>query len=918
MRGIADLMNRSRSVSETSVGLFAFLDVLMSTMGSLILVLMVVTPKIRQEAVAKAASAVQRSAEARRVREQGRAAKTTPAPYVPAPVIELPRETVDLNAKLEVQLAELSHEIKDRRQLADDKHEALGAEQARLQKNQAELAELEQRFEQILRAKSRLAESVTKVSSEGIAVESQLAGSAARLRTIHGEIAHAPTRYTFVAYDGVSGTTRHPILIECTRAHIEFLQEEVSLSSADVSGYSPSYNPLLAGAQALVDYWATHSAPGEPRPYVLLVVRPNGAVAYATARRLLERMKDPFGYELLPDDQKLEVPPPVSEAAEACRRAVEKAIAERVDVFKQVFGNGSGAGRGNNLGGSGPNPSGNARAQNGGATSPFDDLGVESSGGSKPAGQNTGNTSGGGQPGQPNGSNPQAGPNGTNVGSAIAQSQTGLPRTGSTQAGSLGDATSGPSAGPSASRSLKSGTPTPGTGMSGDRQAGVLLSDTGVLATGRTTGNPAGISMMGIGTPGTGSSAASAAGTGGTGTGSSGKGGTGMGGSGAGGSGAGGSGAGAFSGGSPGVGGPRADGTSTGSPSGSSGHSPGTGSSGTGVPGGDSPDSGFASTGGPEGTGAQGPAAAGSASQSEFPPSIIPRSGAAESSSLGTGSDRLTVGHPTPGVSGNETSDGQPQAPTGQSGELESGSFASGSQSGPHSGSQSGSTQFGSTESGSTQSGPAQADSEGLGQGQSQSAEFGASQGGANGQPESGQAGGSPSSGSASSSASGGDEGQSAAASDASPGARAVDGLPNFATSSDDDGGPRRANQQTTHRWGISSPRASIGFEHDLRVYIEAGRIFVGGQSPIACGRGESSDQLSFAVLRALDREARSWGRPRENFYWVPSLRIVICPGGVLQYERIQPALLRHGLSATVDFRLELSRPAPLPRLLTE
>ncbi len=70
------------------------------------------------------------------------------------------------------------------------------------------------------------------------------------------------TTYTFVAYDGVSGTTRHPILIECTREHIKFLQEDVSLSSADVSGYSPSYNPVLAGAQALVDYWSTHSAPG--------------------------------------------------------------------------------------------------------------------------------------------------------------------------------------------------------------------------------------------------------------------------------------------------------------------------------------------------------------------------------------------------------------------------------------------------------------------------------------------------------------------------------------------------------------------------------------------------------------------------------------------------------------------------------
>ena len=57
-----------------------------------------------------------------------------------------------------------------------------------------------------------------------------------------------------------------PILIECANGHITFLQEGIKLSRADVSGFSPAYNPLRAGAQALLDYWSTHSAPGDPRP----------------------------------------------------------------------------------------------------------------------------------------------------------------------------------------------------------------------------------------------------------------------------------------------------------------------------------------------------------------------------------------------------------------------------------------------------------------------------------------------------------------------------------------------------------------------------------------------------------------------------------------------------------------------------
>ena len=217
-------------------------------MGSLILVLMVVTPKIRQESVAKAAAAVRRAAEAELATEVKESVKKSAPADTPAPVVEPPREIVDLNAKLKVELAELSLKAKDRQRVAEASQESLFVAENALRKNEVELESLEQRLEKILSVKRRLGASLSKVSSEGIAVESQLARKAARLRTLHGQIAQNSTVYTFVAYDGVTGTTRRPILIECTREHIKFLQEDVSLSSTDVSGYSPSYNPVRAGA----------------------------------------------------------------------------------------------------------------------------------------------------------------------------------------------------------------------------------------------------------------------------------------------------------------------------------------------------------------------------------------------------------------------------------------------------------------------------------------------------------------------------------------------------------------------------------------------------------------------------------------------------------------------------------------------
>src|SRR5580704_17334522 len=326
-------MRRSHSVSETSVGLFAFLDVLMSTMGSLILVLMIVSPKIRQEKIAKAATEVARDV----VKvEPAPAPKPTPTP-APAPVVEPKRETIDLNAKFTKRVAELSGQADDKRRTAADAQRALSAERERSQQIHANLEQLERELAELRAVKDRTLASVQDLSAEGVKVETELARRGSRLRKIRDHIAHESTEYAFVAYDGVSGTTRRPILVECADDRIKFVQENITLTSADITGFTSVANPLLSGAEALLDYWSTHSSANEPKPYVLMVVRPSGTLSYYRARNLLERMKAPFGYELLPEDQKLSAPPPDPQATLACREAIDRAIAKRDAVFNQVF-----------------------------------------------------------------------------------------------------------------------------------------------------------------------------------------------------------------------------------------------------------------------------------------------------------------------------------------------------------------------------------------------------------------------------------------------------------------------------------------------------------------------------------------------------------------------------------------------------
>jgi hypothetical protein len=129
--------------------------------------------------------------------------------------------------------------------------------------------------------------------------------------------------------------------------------------------------------------------------------------------------------------------------------------------------------------------------------------------------------------------------------------------------------------------------------------------------------------------------------------------------------------------------------------------------------------------------------------------------------------------------------------------------------------------------------------------------------------------------------------------------------MPSFGRAGDDPLNPG----STQHHWGYSSPRASVGFEHEVTIWIGAHAILVGEQPPIKITGTESSQRLAARVIPVLDREAHSWGRPPDNLFWVPNIKFVIAPGGNLSYQRLLPILQRHSLISAVDYRLEMDRP---------
>ncbi len=331
-------MSRSQRRAGNPVSLFPFLAVLLCTMGSLALLLLVTTHRIRHDAIlwAESESLAQVEIEhGNRTVAVVEAEPKLPAPQVapqqpPEKAEPAPPPVIDLNAQLERIVTGLVNRRDTRKQELRADFAALNAATRNIEQAAEQLTRVEGRLTQSRAEQRKHIAQVQTLGERHASVSGEVDQAEQRLRELRQQAASATTKYAFVPYDGASGTVRRPILIECTNKGMKFLPEGITLSAADLEGSSLESNPLLAGARSLVEFWATKGRePSDRKPYVLLVVRPSGSTAYYAARKLLSGLDGPSGYELLGETEELDLPKADPRAVETCRRAVDQALAER-------------------------------------------------------------------------------------------------------------------------------------------------------------------------------------------------------------------------------------------------------------------------------------------------------------------------------------------------------------------------------------------------------------------------------------------------------------------------------------------------------------------------------------------------------------------------------------------------------------
>jgi hypothetical protein len=297
------MRRRNAKKPQVGVSLFPFLAVLICTMGSLIVLLLLLVQQARVDASTRSR-----------------------ASDLPAP-----RPQVDTTL-LTQQIEEADWRREILTQQREQKTQELADQRLALAHLEDHIRRLEQRWKELEAQAAQLAGKDESRNLQRENVQQQLAQAQAEIEAARQQLADAraaagakPRSYSLIPYDGPNGTRRRPVYIECTADFVIIQPEGVRLEARDFEGPLGPGNPLDASLRAVREYLARNpELVKQGEPYPLLVVRPSGVLSYAAARSAMKSWDDEFGYELIEDETKLAYP----QADPTLAAMLQQAIAE--------------------------------------------------------------------------------------------------------------------------------------------------------------------------------------------------------------------------------------------------------------------------------------------------------------------------------------------------------------------------------------------------------------------------------------------------------------------------------------------------------------------------------------------------------------------------------------------------------------
>lgn len=350
-------MRRRSARTGVQFSLFPFLAVLLCTMGSLIVLLLVLVQQARVQAQEQSEADAQEQPHAADAARQARQIEQQQK-EIAAAAARLTDVRTELQQRLQSSRLDLSH--------LEDHIRRLREQLARMESDYQILKQDHQQDEGAVR----------RQRAELIQLNEKIAQAKAELEQARQLAASKPRSYAIVPYDGPRGTRRRPIYLECRADQLIIQPEGNVLLPADLQ-VPGAGNPLAAALRATREYLADAGGLQAGEPYPLLLVRPDGAETYMAARAAMSSWSSEYGYELIDADMPLEFPPADEALGDVVRRSIQLARQRQLALAEtraRGYGAGGGyGGSGGRLGGFG----GSAARPGGAYLSPSRDGGFE-------------------------------------------------------------------------------------------------------------------------------------------------------------------------------------------------------------------------------------------------------------------------------------------------------------------------------------------------------------------------------------------------------------------------------------------------------------------------------------------------------------------------------------------------------------
>lgn len=298
--------------NSSDVSLFPFLAVLLCTMGSLLLVLVVMAKVSREQAARRAEAEAEAQQALAGAPDDGRAHEM-------------------------LQLLNSRQELLDNR-----KQEAavlLRGEQLRLSHIEDHMRRLQDQLQSLQLAAAELAAMEQGHSDDRLQAEREVARLQRLIDETRQDIAElneefgGPRSYSIVPYRGPNGTQRPAIYVECRKNEVVLQPEGLRLIRQDFAPPLGAGNPLASALRSAREFMIRQDPSlgksADTEPYPLILVRPDGVEMYYRVRAAVESWDSDFGYELINGEMELEYPDANPELAALEHRAIELARARQ-------------------------------------------------------------------------------------------------------------------------------------------------------------------------------------------------------------------------------------------------------------------------------------------------------------------------------------------------------------------------------------------------------------------------------------------------------------------------------------------------------------------------------------------------------------------------------------------------------------